>query len=117
MEIFIRNRQLVVNSAAILTTILIAFLSSQLDLRNFKNIIYFFPVIVASYIFYQLILFINELILINLYSDILKKKGLELAGKMLKGNVSTHQSTTGDLVERSALNCIISYLKQEETDV
>lgn len=117
MEIFFRNRQLVVVSATILTTILIVFLSSQLDLKNLKNIIYFFPVIVAFYIFYQLILFINELILINFYSDILKNKGLELAGKMLKGNVSTHQSTTGDLVERSALNCIISYLKQEETDV
>lgn len=117
MEILIRNRQWVFVSAGILTTILIVFLSSQLDLKNLKNIIYFFPVIVAFYIFYQLILFVNEFILINFYSDILKNKGLELAGKMLKGNISTHQSTTVDLVERSALNCIISYLKQEETDV
>lgn len=94
-----------------MTSIITLFLTSLLDLENYKNFIYFLIIIPFFYICYNLIIFLNELILINFYSDVLENSGHELASKILKGNFSDNRSTTNDLVERTALNCIISHLK------
>lgn len=117
MEIFIRNKQMVGNSATIMTGFLTLYLAYQLDLSNLKNLIHLLPVIPAFFMIYFILLFLNEAVIINFYSDVLENKGEELASKMLRENYSIHHSTTNDLVERSALNCMISYLQREERDV
>lgn len=117
MEIFFRNKQSVIVSATIMTGFLTLYLSSQLDLKSLKNLLYLLPIIPAFFMINFIILFLNEAIIIYFYSDVLENKGAELASRMLRENYSIHHSTTNDLLERSALNCMISYLKREERDV
>lgn len=117
MKIFFRNKQLVIVSATIMTGFLTLYLSSQLDLKDFKTLLYLLPIIPAFFMIYYIILILNEAIIINFYSEVLENKGVELASKMLRENYSIHQSTTNDLVERSALNCMISFLQREERNV
>jgi len=112
MEFFLKNKQWIFIIASLMTSIITLFLRSLLDLDNYINFILLFIIIVpVFFIFYASIIFSNELILINFYSDILKNRGDELAGKIFKGTFSDTQSTTNDLVERTALKCINSYLK------
>jgi hypothetical protein len=114
MDIFFHNKQLIIIVATLITSITTLFLNSLLDLDNYINFIYFIIIIPIFFIFYNLILFLNEFILINFYSDILENRGHELISTIFKGNFSDTRSTTNDLVERTALKCIISYLNLDK---
>ena len=98
--------------ATLIAGFLTLYRNYELDLTSIKAILHFWPIIPAFLLLYLIILFINETILIYFYPDILEQEGMELASRMLRNNYSSHQ--TSDLVEMSALNCMISYLKRED---
>ncbi len=112
MQFFFRTKQFGMALTTIITGFLTLHRNYNLDLTSIKAILHFWPIIPAFLIIYFIILFINETLLIYFYPDVLEKEGMELASRMLRNNYSSHQ--TSDLVEMSALNCMISYLKRED---